>query len=220
MELASFVSRLLREYRPPEGLRKLLEPMIKVDVFSAPERDGAQARLDRQARRLTTELKTTITSVQGWLDLARAILIRVNELMKEDGEGGNFNITDPYRDLGLVRWGKILNSVDISFAVETIRTLFSGDDKLSAVAATELAIIAEEKLTESCCVAVGSVLWMLGLFDRVGTLIINYQNDHADLPLPLDLMRAAARLRQRDGAFSQIEKELYLEAIDKAVVER
>jgi hypothetical protein len=224
MELASFVSRLLREYQPPDALRAMLLSLAEIDIFSAPERDRAPARLDKQVRELTTSLKTTITSVQGWLDLARAVCRRVDALMNETNGGANFHVTNPHRDLGLVRWGKDLDPEDVALATDTVRQLFSGDEEASTIAATNLSIKAEEKLTESCCVALGAVFWMLGLFDRVVTVINNYQNDYSELPLPLDLMRAAARLRQKEGFFSQREKEMYLkgvgEALEKSIHDR
>jgi len=222
IEHASFVERLFNNYHTPPALRSLIDDAVL--VFGSDDPAAARTRLRQQiideAHEMSAVLEQRLAGLQSWLAIVRNIR---KSLRKINGVAGNFDVENPLRDLGMVRWGALVTEQGLGFATTTARALFSADETVVGRATAELAESAFGPHDESGCFATCSVLWMLGLFKDVIDAI-NRLDDHIssasnkNLPVGLGVMRAAARLRIADKEFSRSEKETHIDLLERLVI--
>ena len=193
IERASFLARLLKEYKVPRSLTNILAKRKATDVFSSEETNTAAARLLKDAKQLTADLADRLTGIDKWFGPTRDIILAVNRLSRTEN---NFEITDAIRDLGLVRWGADPDQAEIDEVVTKARSLFSKKEHLANRAAADLSREVERPSGgESRALANAGLLWQLGQFELVTRLINRCENRDQSLPLSLKIMRKAARLR-------------------------
>lgn len=221
LQQASFLKRIITRYRPTEAMRALATdaedvfdfmfkpppPLANLvadagEVYDFMYTEGPRQHLRREieqdAESLERELPARVMDFHDRMQFIHDIRTRITRLAGKFGSRrSEFIVTDPVRDLGLIRWGGDVTEADLRYAARMIGLLFSADETESMRAASDLTRAVTTRLTESHCLAICAVLWVLSLFERV-ILTINYYDRNlrpGEIEASLAIMRTAARAR-------------------------
>ena len=192
IESLAFVGNVLVKQKVPETLHTwLLQKDHKGETFWPT--DATTTFLGKRLRRRLEAFRRTVGDQQEVLrswsrfveDVKRGAQARIRTF---EGMGEiNFD-----RDLGVVRWGGIGNC-EPSVEVEILGRLVGPDDIVRTRAAEDLVLRGVRDGDGGLPLA--AVAWALGAFDVVVAVLNRYQDSLGGLPVGLNIMRTAARLR-------------------------
>src|SRR5216684_5641702 len=218
IQQASFLERLFTRYRAPESLRALVADAEAVFHFmnTGVPRRQLRKEIERDAESLKSDLALQVSEFYERMEFVRDVSKRVFKLLGKDGpQRTEFAVTDPLRDLGLIRWGGNIDENDLQYAATMMGKLFDTNPTASLHASTDLVRDALEELDESRCLVICGVLWTLSLFERV-ILTINGYDRHlkpGEIEASLAIMRTAARARV-GPPFSTPEKQHHMFSLE------
>jgi hypothetical protein len=216
LETLSFVNRVWIKYKPTKAAKSLVENIEQVWTFAKGQRATRKLRqkIKGDIESLTTDLSRGVEEMREWFASFRQFFAEAVKLKKEMSE---YEIPDPMRDLGLVRWGCSVSSRSIGRIRVFWEKLFAREDQETASACEELAYEIDSLDDAEDCLVACSVLWFLGLFERVVETIDKFTKGRwYDGAYNLAVMRSAAHLRG-GGKIDRVEKlEIISRLTDKA----
>lgn len=206
VERLSFSEAVLARYQP-QTLGTLLGELD--EVFSVTRSRAARDDLRARIRAEADELLASLVAERGTMQALARLVDEVSARLAALGQVAHeYRACNPMRDLGLVRWGMPADEIDVEFVRGFIRDLFTEDLTGPFHLCARLLTATREIKDARECFGVCSVLWSLGLYSRVVTIIGQFECVAEDVPLPLALMRLAAHLRSDTLTLSECELQL------------
>ncbi len=219
IEHASFLDRLFStDYRVPRSMRDVIEGTSAVLDFlkTGVPRQRLREGIARDALQLHETLRGDVPNLRQKVEFVDEVAEKVQQLFDTARRDNDFDIQKPLRDLGLVRWGGTITDADLRTTTTLVKQLFSEGDQNTAFAYLTAAI--EERLDESRALSVCGVLWMLSLFERVIDVVNRTEDVVGILPLSLNIIRTAARVRT-GHSFSHFEKKNHIDGLENLIRE-
>jgi hypothetical protein len=217
MGRSSFLERLFTRYRPPAVLKEMVSESPKVFEFmhSGRPREELRKEIVEEVDELKRELAQQLSGFYDRFQFIREIRIRVANLIDEaPRRHSDFVVTNPFRDLGIVRWGGHIREGDMQKANELFNDLFSTDQTRVMKACSEVERTVSAPLDESKCLAICSIFAVLSLWNRLILAINEYERflGQGEIEPSLAILRTAARARV-GPPFSEPEKTGHMDAL-------
>jgi hypothetical protein len=212
LEQFSFVDAVLTRYAPPQAIGALADDLDEVfSTTRTPEvRESLRARIRHEADILLQSLGRETGPLHDVSRLVHDVQTFIESRPPETSRA----LGPPHRDLGIALWGTTIAPEDEEEIRPLIEAFFLPTAHAEVLrACATLADMARAPGTATRCVAIAAIFWRMGLFRRVIAVMTQFEETVESMPLALQLMRFAARLRR--GALGRGEREMQLDAFER-----
>jgi hypothetical protein len=188
-ESLNFIRTFLQRYEPSEQLRGAVAGLPEVWDFAG--RSATREKFVGESGLMLKQLSSVTQSYRAALTYLQRILVASEQWMRTKIRP--YQLPDPIRDLGLIRWGIELSARDLDNFDSLIREIVSGEEDEWWRGCAHLA----ESMSNPDFVNVANfatgcgVLWALNMFDLI---LETLDRGGATMPVSLKLLRAAAEL--------------------------
>lgn len=194
----SFIRSIWVRYDPPDQLEEFVKGIKEVWAF-AQEGETAEAirqRIREEIVGVQRELHDKVKSLRSYYEILRSIQGSSNRILR--GKVELYNVPDPMRDLGLIRWGLILSlKGEERFRNLMVPLIAKEEDEWWHGCHDFAAAIRDVGVDPEECTIVCAILWVLNEFAIIEDVVDGFEAAAKSVPCGLILMRAAAQLRGR-----------------------